>query len=199
MDETFVDGSKQAGHEEQVKAQMAIFFETCANGAVSLKSMRDVHASSTVVALYGLICISRCEFKAGQSFFEEVASGTYAKLALLQAGASETVAAPAIFITKEWQPTPEISKKNNVCFLFADWLLLSYALHLVVALQSLPLRLRKGSATYFKLTTATSPLPAQETSCSPRMAIASGSRTFGSLTRRGASRLSCARRPPSHC
>ena len=44
-------------------------------------------------------------FKAGQYFFWEEASGTYAKLARLQAGAKETVAAPASLITKEWQPT----------------------------------------------------------------------------------------------
>ena len=59
MDVTFVDGSKQAGQEEQVKAQMATFFETSANDTTSLKSMRDVHASSTVGALYGLTCIPR--------------------------------------------------------------------------------------------------------------------------------------------
>jgi hypothetical protein len=46
-----------------------------------------------------------CEFKAGQSFFWEVASGTYAKLVRLQAGAKETVAAPASLITTEWQAT----------------------------------------------------------------------------------------------
>ena len=109
VDVTLVDGSKQAGQNEQVKAQTTIFFETAANGSASLQSMRDAHASSTVVALYGLTCIPRgaglCEFKTGQSFFWEVASGTYAKLARLQAGATETVAAPASLITKEWQPT----------------------------------------------------------------------------------------------
>ena len=50
---------------------------------------------------------------------------------------------------------PEISEKNNLCFLFADGLLLSY-LQLVVALQSLPLRL--GVDDVFKLTIAASPL-----------------------------------------
>ena len=109
VDVTFVDGSKQAEQEEQVKAQMAIFFETSANGTASFKSMRDVHASSTVVALYGLTCIprggGRCEFKAGQFFFWEVASRTYAMLARLHTGARETVVAPASLITKEWQPT----------------------------------------------------------------------------------------------
>ena len=95
VDVTFVDGSKQAGRQEQVKAQMAMFFETSANGAAKLKSLRGVHASNTVVALYGLTCIPRgeglCEFKASPSCFWEVASGTYAKLARLQTGARETV------------------------------------------------------------------------------------------------------------
>ena len=105
---TFVYGSKQAGRQEQVKAQVAMFCETSANGAAKLKSLRDVHASNTVVALYGLTCIPRgeglCEFKASPSSFWEVASGTYAKLARLQAGTRETVAAPASLITEEWQP-----------------------------------------------------------------------------------------------
>ena len=55
----FVDGSKQAGRQEQVNAQLAMFFETSANGAAELKSLRDVHASNTVVAVYGLTCIPR--------------------------------------------------------------------------------------------------------------------------------------------
>ena len=105
VDMTFVDGPKQAEREEQVKVQVALFFETSANGAAKLQSMRGVHASNTVVALYGLTCIPRgeglCEFKASPPFFWEVASGTYAKLARLQAGARETVAAPASLITNE--------------------------------------------------------------------------------------------------
>ena len=109
VDVTFLDGSKQAGQQEQVKANVALFFDTSANGAAKLQSLRDVHASNKVVALYGLTCIprgqGRCEFKAGQSFFWEKASGTYAKLAHLQAVAEETVAAPASLITTEWQPT----------------------------------------------------------------------------------------------
>ena len=109
VDLTFVDGSKEAGQQEQVKAHVALFFEITENGAAKLQSLREVHASNTVVALYGLTCIprgaGRCEFKAGQSFFWEIASGTYAKLARLQAGAKETVAAPASLITTEWQPT----------------------------------------------------------------------------------------------
>ena len=109
VDVTFVDGSKQAGQQEQVKAHVALFFETSATAAAKLQSLRDVHASNTVVALYGLTCTprggGRCEFKAGQSFFWEEASGTYLKLARLQAGAKETVAAPASLITTEWQPT----------------------------------------------------------------------------------------------
>ena len=109
VDVTFLDGSKQAGQQEQVKAHVALFFETSANGAAKLQSLRDVHASNKVVALYGLTCIprgqGRCEFKAGQSFFWEEASGSYAKLGRLQAGAEETVAAPASLITTEWQPT----------------------------------------------------------------------------------------------
>ena len=56
---TFVDGSKQTGRQEQVKAQLAMFFETSANGAAELKSLRGVHASNTVVAVYGLTCIPR--------------------------------------------------------------------------------------------------------------------------------------------
>ena len=109
VDVTFVDGSKENGKEEQVKAQVPIFFDTSAQGAASLKSMQDAHASNTVVSLYGLTCIPQgegvCQFKTGQSFYWEVAVGTYAKLARLQAGASEVVAAPGSLITKEWQPT----------------------------------------------------------------------------------------------
>ena len=40
-----------------MKAQVALFFKTSASGAAVLKSLRDVHASNTVVALYGLTCI----------------------------------------------------------------------------------------------------------------------------------------------
>ena len=109
VDITVVDGSKRAGQEDQVKAQVTLFFETSTSGAASLKSMRDVHASNTPVAFYGLTCVprgeGRCEFKTGGSFFGEVASGEYAKLTRLQARASETVVAPASLITKEWQPT----------------------------------------------------------------------------------------------
>ena len=89
VDVTFVDGSKPAGRQDQVKAQMAMFCETSANGAAELKSLRDVHASNTVVALYGLTCIPRggglCEFKASSSLVWEVAPGIHAKLARLQA------------------------------------------------------------------------------------------------------------------
>ena len=38
-------------------AQMVLFFETSDNGTAELKSLRDVHASNTVVAVYGLTCI----------------------------------------------------------------------------------------------------------------------------------------------
>ena len=56
VDVTFLDGSKQAGQQEQVKATVALFFDTSANGAAMLQSLRDVHESNTVVALYGLTC-----------------------------------------------------------------------------------------------------------------------------------------------
>ena len=96
---------------------MTRFFETSANDTAKLKSLRDVHASNTVVALYGLTCIPRgeglCELKASPSFFWEVASGTYAKLARLQAGARETVASPAIITTKEWPPTHSANKNHR--------------------------------------------------------------------------------------
>ena len=50
VDVTFVDGSKQAGRQEQVKAQLAMFFETSANGAARLQSLRDLRASNRAVA-----------------------------------------------------------------------------------------------------------------------------------------------------
>ena len=154
----------------------------------------DVHASSTVVDLYGLTCIPRrgecCEFKAGQSFFWEVASGTYGKLARLQAGASETVAAPASLITVEaTYALGQKFRRKQAVLSVCGWV--AALLHPPPggALQSLPLRLQQNSTTYFKSTTATLPL-------SPGPADQVLTRTFGSWTRRGASRLSCARRPP---
>ena len=109
VDVTLVDGSKQDGAEDQVKAQVASFFVPSDRGPASLKSMQDAHASNTVVTLYGLTCIPQskgvCQFKTGQAFCWEAAVGNYAKLARLQAQAAELVLAPGNLITKTWEPT----------------------------------------------------------------------------------------------
>ena len=98
VDVTLVDGSKQDGAEDQVKAQVTIFFVLSDNGPASLKSMQDAHASNIVVTLYGLTCIPEskgvCQFKAGQAFCWQAAAGNYPKLARLQAQAAELVLAP---------------------------------------------------------------------------------------------------------
>lgn len=109
VDVTLVDGSKQGNAEEQVKAQMTMFFSPSDHGPASLKSMQDAHVSNTAVTLYGLTCVPQpggvCQFRTGQSFFWEEAAGDYVKLARLQAEASELVLAPGSLITKTWEPT----------------------------------------------------------------------------------------------
>ena len=109
VDVTFVDGSKEIGAEDQVHAQVTIFFAASDPAPASLKSMQDAHASNTVVTLYGLTCIPQskgvCQFKTGQTFGWEVAVGNYAKLTRLQAQAAELVLAPANLITSTWEPT----------------------------------------------------------------------------------------------
>jgi len=109
VDVTLVDGSKQGDAENQVKAQVTIFFGSSDRGPASLKSMQDAHESNTVVTFYGLTCIPQsggvCNFKTGQSFFWEAAAGNYAKMARLQAQAVELVSAPGSLITKTWDPT----------------------------------------------------------------------------------------------
>ena len=108
-DITLVDGSKADGVDEQVKAKLSVFFHTSGKEAALLKSMQDACATNAPVALYGLTCTPLgggiCEFKSSQSFFWEIASGTYAKLTRLQMEANEMVAAPSSLIAKEWQPT----------------------------------------------------------------------------------------------
>ena len=47
----------------------------------------------------------KCEFKAGQTCFGDVALGIYAKLARLQAQSNEMAQAPASSITMDWQPS----------------------------------------------------------------------------------------------
>ena len=54
VDITVVDGSKREGQEDQVKAQVTLFFETSTSGAAPLKSMREVHEANTPVASHGL-------------------------------------------------------------------------------------------------------------------------------------------------
>ena len=109
VDITIVDGSMTPGEEQQVSAKMAMFFETNAKGAALLKSMQDAHETKAPVAMYGLMCNpqgeGKCEFKSGQTFFWEVALGTYAKLVRLQAQANEMAQAPASSITTDWQPS----------------------------------------------------------------------------------------------
>ena len=114
VDVTLVDGSKLEEAENQVKAQLTMFFSPAEQGPASLESMREAQVSNTAVTLYGLTCVPQpggvCQFRTGQSFFWEEAAGEYVKLARLQAEAKELVLAPGNVITKTWEPTQSTRK-----------------------------------------------------------------------------------------
>ena len=146
-----------------------------------LKSLRENHASNTVVALYGLTCNprgeGRCEFKAGQSFFWEkkllapMLSWLTCKRALRKRWPHRQASSPRSGNLLKQDATLQ---KKTPCSLFADGLQLFYGRHAVMMLHSLLVKRGKGSTMCIKLTTATSPLPARETKCLPRTMSASG-------------------------
>ena len=55
VDVLFVDGSKQAGQQDQVKAHVALFFEASEDGVAKLQSLRALEPEKKNLALHSII------------------------------------------------------------------------------------------------------------------------------------------------